>query len=251
MASLSPTILTRHNLPSKDLYLPGRTDDYVNPGLAQLFLRYYVDTQGRTKPNFCNALHFLQRLLDDSLNKANKVAKHGSIKDDQFLKKFLKDMLVLLADKSRFKVHNLHASLSSQIPSSKELVLVDACYDPTVLPNLSTLAKSNVVTGYTHSGQVEHRGNLGCSLMMHHGFTSKMEYLGDGETVDNSIHNFGKTNRVGRLETKSFCNHPNPRMDMLAHLGLSALLRFCVLCKSFPDFLDAKDYTNMPVFCSS
>ena len=87
--------------------------------------------------------------------------------------------------------------------------------------------------------------------MMHHGFISEMQYLGDGETVDNFIHNFGKTNRVGRLETKTFCNHRNPRMDTSAHLGMNALLRFCVLCEPFPDFLDGKDYTKRPVFRSS
>ena len=86
--------------------------------------------------------------------------------------------------------------------------------------------------------------------MMHHGFISQMEYLGDGETVDNFIHNYGKTNRVGRSETKSFCNHRNPRMDTLAHLGMNLLLRFCVLCEPFPDFLDGEDYTKRPVFRS-
>jgi hypothetical protein len=87
--------------------------------------------------------------------------------------------------------------------------------------------------------------------MMHHGFISQMEYLGDGETVDNFIHNYGKTNRVGRLETKSsFCNHRNPGMDTSAHLGMNLLLRFCVLCEPFPDFLDGEDYTKRPVFRS-
>jgi hypothetical protein len=113
LASLSPTILTRDNLSSKDLYLPGLTDDYVNMGLARLFVRYYVDTQGQTKTNFGNALNFLERLLDNLLNKANKIAKRGSIKDDRFLKRFLKDMLVLLADESRAEVHNFHPSFSS------------------------------------------------------------------------------------------------------------------------------------------
>jgi hypothetical protein len=109
-----------------------------------------------------------------------------------------------------------HASLSSQISWSKELVLVDACYDPSVVPNLSALAKSNVHTGCTYSGQAEHQGNKGRGLMMHHGFINKIKYIGDGETVDNFIHSFGKTNRVGRFETKIFCNdHRNPRMDTL------------------------------------
>jgi hypothetical protein len=86
--------------------------------------------------------------------------------------------------------------------------------------------------------------------MMHHGFTSQMEYLGDGETVDNFIHNYGKTNRVGRLKTKSFCNHRNPCMDTSAHLGMNLLLRFYVLCEPFPDFLDGEDYTKRSVFRS-
>jgi hypothetical protein len=137
-------------------------------------------------------------------------------------------MLVLLANKSRAELHNLHASLSSQIPPLKESVLVNACYSPTVLPNLSALAKSNGMTVYTHSGLVGHPGNEGCGLMMHHGFISKMKYLCDGETVDYFIHIFGKTNQVGHLETKFFCNHHHPRMDTFAYLGLNALLSFCV-----------------------
>jgi hypothetical protein len=120
-------------------------------------------------------------------------------------------MLIQLAEEYRSEVHDWHASLSTQIPHLKELTLVKACYDPAVPPNLSALAKSNVVTGYTHSGQAGHRGNEGHALMMHHGFISEMQYLGDGETVDNFIHNYGKTNRVGPLERKSFCNHRNPR----------------------------------------
>jgi hypothetical protein len=249
-ASLTTTTMSRLNLSSKDLYLPGRTDDYVNRGLARLFVRFYVETRGRTKTNFGNAIHYLQRVLDDSLNRANKVAKRGSIKDDRFLTKFKKGMLVQVAEEYRSEVHDLHASLSTQIPRSQELALVEACYGPTVLPNLSALAKSNVVTGYAHSGQVGHRGQEGRALMMHHGFISQMEYLGDGETVDNFIHAYGKTNRVGRLETKSFCNHRNPRMDTSAHLGMNVLLRFCVLCEPFPDFLDGEDYTKRPVFRS-
>jgi hypothetical protein len=243
--------LTSHNLTSKDLYLPGRSDDYVNRGLAQLFVRFYVDTWGRTITNFGAAIHYLQRVLDDSLNRANKVAKRGSIKDDRFLTKFKKDMIIQLADEYRSEIHDLHASLCTQIPRSKELALVDANYDPTVLLNLSALAKSNVVTGYTHSGQVGHCGSEGRALMMHHGFISEMQYMGDGETVDNFIHNYGKTNRVGRLELKSFCNHRNPRMDTSAHLGMNLLLHFCVLSAPFPDFLNGEDYTKRPVFRST
>jgi hypothetical protein len=86
--------------------------------------------------------------------------------------------------------------------------------------------------------------------MMHHGFISQMEYLGDGETVDNFIHNYDKTNQVSRLETKSFCNHHNPHVDTSAHLGMNLLLHFCVLYGPFPDFLDGEDYTKRPVFRS-
>jgi hypothetical protein len=189
-ASLTTNTLSRFNLTSKDLYLSSRSDDYVNRGLARLFVRYYVEKRGRTKTNFGNAIHYLQRVLDGSLNRANKVAKRGSIKDDRFLTKFKKDMLIQVAEEYRLEVHDLHASLSTQIPRSQELALVEACYDPNVLPHLSALVKSNVVT---------HRGQEGCALMMHHGFISQMEYLGDGETVDNFIHNYGKTNQVGCL----------------------------------------------------
>jgi hypothetical protein len=86
--------LSRFNLTSKDLYLSGPSDDYVNRGLARLFVRYCVEKRGRTKTNFGNAIHYLQRVLDDSLDRANKVAKRGSIKDDRFLTKFKKDMLI-------------------------------------------------------------------------------------------------------------------------------------------------------------
>jgi hypothetical protein len=93
-ASLSTNTLSRFNLTSKDLYLSGRSGDYVDRGLARLFVRYYVKKRGRTKTSFGNAIHYLQRVFDDSLNRANKVAKRGSIKDDSFLTKFKKDMLI-------------------------------------------------------------------------------------------------------------------------------------------------------------
>jgi hypothetical protein len=97
-ASLTTNTLSRFNLTSKDLYLTGRSDDYVNRGLARLFVRYHVEKRGRTKTNFGNDIHYLQQLLDDSLNRANKVAKRGSIKDDRFLTKFKKDMLIQVAE---------------------------------------------------------------------------------------------------------------------------------------------------------
>jgi hypothetical protein len=37
-------------------------------------------------------------------------------------------------------------------------------------------------------------------------------------------------------------------MDTSAHFGMNVLLRFCVLCKPFPEFLDGEDYTKRPVF---
>jgi hypothetical protein len=49
-----------------------------------------VDLLGRTKTNFGVVFNLMQCELDDSLNKANKIAKHGAIKDDRILKSFLK-----------------------------------------------------------------------------------------------------------------------------------------------------------------
>jgi hypothetical protein len=53
-ASLTTNTLSRFNITSKDLYLSGCSDDYVNRGLARLFVRYYVEKRGRTKTNFDN-----------------------------------------------------------------------------------------------------------------------------------------------------------------------------------------------------
>jgi hypothetical protein len=125
---LSELDLAKHQLSSKEIYLPGQSNNYVNRGLARAFVRFFVQNQGRTKTNISMSINFLQRLLDDSLNKDNKVAKRGAIKDDAFFKKFKKSMEIELADESRKTVKDLHAQLSSQIPRSKELALVDACY---------------------------------------------------------------------------------------------------------------------------
>jgi hypothetical protein len=83
------------------------------------------------------------------------------------MKKYQKLMLVQLVGESRKQVTGLHACLSSQIPQSKEQALVDACCDPYVVPNLSALAKSNVVTVYTQSGQVGHQGNNPDASQLH------------------------------------------------------------------------------------
>jgi hypothetical protein len=37
--------LSQHKLSSKELYLPGQADDYVNWGLGQLFVGFYVETR--------------------------------------------------------------------------------------------------------------------------------------------------------------------------------------------------------------
>jgi hypothetical protein len=88
---LTTLCLSKHKLSSKELYLPSETDDYVNWGLlVQLFVRYSLHTQGQMKANFQLALNFMQSKLDDALNRVTTVAKHGAIKDDRFLKKFLR-----------------------------------------------------------------------------------------------------------------------------------------------------------------
>jgi hypothetical protein len=58
-ASLTTATLTRHNLTSKDLYLPGGSDDYVNSRLARLFVKYYVEIQDWTITNFGAAINYL------------------------------------------------------------------------------------------------------------------------------------------------------------------------------------------------
>jgi hypothetical protein len=81
-------------------------------------------------------------------------------------------MLIQVAEEYRSEVHDLYASLSTQISRSQEFAFVEAWYDRNVLSHLSALAKSNVVTGYTHSGQVGHRGQEGRALMMHYAASS-------------------------------------------------------------------------------
>ncbi len=123
-------------------------DDYVNRGLARSFLGYFVERQGRTETKYGLVLNSMQRKLDDSLTTmAQKVGKRGAIKDDGYRRKFFQPMQIFFAKESRKLGSDLRASLSMQIPLSNELALVDACYDPSVVPTLSDLAKSNVVTG--------------------------------------------------------------------------------------------------------
>jgi hypothetical protein len=75
-----------------------------------------------------------------------------------------------------------------------------------------------------------------------------MEFFGDGNDVEHSIHNQGKTNQVGRREYKAFATHKNPRMDTSAHLGINLLLHFVCHGEPFPDFLEPKEYAHRPIF---
>ena len=240
----------RGGLSSVEVYLPERKHDYVNRKLVRLFVKTYVRSTGYSATHFNEAVNFMQRLLDDKMSEEGSVARKGSIKEDKFLKDYLNEVQIIKADLERSSGIDVQESLDSQITRSDELLLVDICYDPTIVSTLAFISKSNVVSGYVHSAQVGTRGSDSRGMMFHHGFVRKMEFLGDGEDVDHFIHNQGKTNRVGRREYKAFACHMNPRMDTSAHLGMNLLLRYLVLGEPFPDFLYPLDYAHRPIFRS-
>lgn len=237
-------------LSSFNVYLPEQTHDYVNRKLVRLFVKTYVRSLGYSQSHYTEAINFLQRLLEDQMSDGGCVARKGSIKDDRYLKDYLKEVHIIKADLERESDIDIQEGLDSFITRAQELCLVDICYDLFRVSTLQFLAKSNVACGYVHSAQVGTRGSDSRALLFHHGFIRKMEFLGDGDDVDHFIHNQGKTNRVGRREYKAFATHKNPRMDTSAHLGINLLLRFVCHGEPFPDFLSPKEYTHRPIFRS-
>lgn len=237
-------------LTSFDVYLPEARHDYVNRHLVRFFIKSYVKSAGYSQAHFTEGVNFMQRMLDDQMAIAGVIPRKGVIKEDKYLKEYLNEVQVLRAQAEKVLAIDMQESLDNQISRAQELLMVDICYNPAVVSTLSFLPKSNVVCGYTHSAQVGTRGSDSRGMKFHHSFTRKMAFLGDGEDVDNFIHNEGKTNHVGRRDYKAFACHKNPRMDTSAHLGINLLLRFIVYHEPFPDFLDYKDYTLRPVFRS-
>jgi hypothetical protein len=237
-------------LVSKDLYIPNKKDD-INRVLVRTFIKWYIYKTSPTESHISEALMFLQRKLSDAMNAVGEIPRKGSIREDPWIKEFTKDMLVKVASSEESQLRDLHADMDRQISRTDQLRLVDCCYDPRVLSNLSAIAKSNVVTGYTLASQLGSRGSDSRGMMISHGFVKKMQYLGDGEDVDHFFQNHGKTNRVGRVTYKAFATHRNPRMDSSAHLGMSTLLRYSCSGEPIPDFLNPEDYCKRPVFRSS
>jgi hypothetical protein len=235
---------------STEIYLPGKAD-FVNRMLVRNFIQWYIHQTTPTTSHISEALMFLQRKLSDAMNASGEIPRKGMIREDTWIKDFTKDMLVRVANSEEMQLRDLHADMDRQITRSDQLRLVDCCYDSLVITNLSALAKSNVVTGYTLSSQIGSRGSDSRGIMLSHGFVKSMRFLGEGEDVDHFVHNHGKTNRVGRVTYKAFATHRNPRMDSSAHLGMSTLLRYSCSGEPFPDFLKPKDYTKRPVFRSA
>jgi hypothetical protein len=151
-------------------------------------------------------------------------------------KDFTKDMLVKVANSEEIQLRDLHANMDRQITRTNQLRLVDCCYNSHVMTNLSAMAKSNVVTGYTLSSQVGSRGSDSRGIMISHGFVKAMRLLGEGKDDDHFVHNHGKRNRVGRVMYKAFATHQKPWMDSSAHLGMSTLLLFLVQANPFRTF---------------
>jgi hypothetical protein len=237
-------------LVSKDLYLPDKAD-HVNRKLVRFFITWYIQKTSPTSGHMAETLMFLQRKLSDATNAVGFIPRKGWIREDPWIKTFMKDMFVKVASREASQLRDLHADMDRQIPRTDQLRLVDCCYDPLVLTNLCAVAKYNVVTGYTLSSQVGSRGSDSRGMMISHGVVKKMKFLGDGEDVDHLVHNHGKRNRVGRVTYKAFATHCNPRMDSSAHLGLSALLCFSCLDEPFPNFLKPVDYALRHILRSS
>jgi hypothetical protein len=234
-----------------DIYLPGKADFDIYRMLVRQFIHWYILHTSPNVSHISESLMFLQRKLSNAMNDVGKIPWKGMIREDTWIKDFTKDMLVKVANSEEMQLRDLHADMDRQITRTDQLRLVDCCYNSHVMTNLSAMAKSNVVTDYTFSSQIGSRGSDSHGIMISHGFVKVMRFLGEGEDVNQFVHNHGKTNRVGRVTYKAFATHRNPRMDSSAHLGMSTLLRFSCSGKPFPKFLNPKDYTKRPVFRSA
>jgi hypothetical protein len=85
-------------LSSFEVFLPDQTHNYVNRKLVRLFVKTYVRSLGYTKSHYTEAINFLQRLLEDQISDESCVARKGYIKDDRYLKDYLKEVHIIKAD---------------------------------------------------------------------------------------------------------------------------------------------------------
>jgi hypothetical protein len=117
---------------------------------------------------------FLQHTLSDVTNGVGLIPRKGVIREDHWIKSFMKDMFVQVASSKASQLRDLHANMDRQIARTDQLCLVDCCYDPLVLTNLCALARPNVVTGYTLSSQV---GSRGSDMMISLGLSRRCSFL--------------------------------------------------------------------------
>ena len=224
--------------------------DHVNRLMVREFIHYYA--RSKQKPSMHHvkeAIIYLQRRLDDEMQERNMVAKKGAIRDDSWITRYMRHIKVKEAKlKEEFAVEDLHNKIERPVPRTKILEVYDLCYTDGPLNHMAQLSRSNIATSFAHAFQTGLRGSDARQLTYHHSYLSNLEFLGFGEEIDNFIHRKGKTNRTGRIETKGFATHTNPRMDASAHHGLLMLHRFNVLKEPFPNFLNVEDYTNRPIY---
>jgi hypothetical protein len=208
-----------------DIYLPGKAD-FVNRMIVCQLIHSYILHTSPTVSHISESLIFLQRKLSNAVKAVGKIPPKGMIREDTWTKDFTKDMLIKVANSEEMQLRDLYADMGRQITGSDQLRLLDCCYNSHVMTKFSAMAKSNVVTGYTHLSQIGSRGSDSRGIMISHGFVKAMRFLGEDEDVDHFVHNYGKTNHLGRVTYKAFATHQNPRMDSSAHLRMSTLLSF-------------------------
>jgi hypothetical protein len=94
----------------KDLYLPGKVDS-VNRKLVRILIKWYIQKISLTTSHMSEALMFLQPKLSDATNAVGFIPRKGWIREDPWIKSFMKDMLVHVASSESSQLRDLHADM--------------------------------------------------------------------------------------------------------------------------------------------
>jgi hypothetical protein len=108
---------------NKDMYTPNKAD-FVNCASSSTFL--VVNQTFPTMIHVSKTLMFRQCTLSDaSMDALGEILWKGSMREDPWIKQFIKDMLVKVASSEEVQLRDLHAKMDHQTSWSEQLHLVD------------------------------------------------------------------------------------------------------------------------------
>jgi hypothetical protein len=172
----------------------------------------------------------------------------GAVSRDPVVSLIFKRLNRSKATLGKRKGVDLQALLPKRIKRAEMLHLVGEAFQPSSheTSNLDLLTRTQTVAQIRQTHSTGQRGDDLRSELLHFNMVEESDFL--SATMNQVISNDGKTNPSGNLTVTGMIPHINPLLDTLALRGTAFLIRFSVLGERFPDFLDWRWLSSVPIY---